>query len=42
MKRSPFQIRKDFLKIGFKFRKVGVIPAKADIEEQKTFKQTQL
>lgn len=42
MKRSPTQIRKYLLKIGFKFRKVGVIPAKANIEEQENFKKTQL
>jgi len=42
LKRSPTQIRKYLLKIGFKFRKVGVIPAKADVIEQKKFEQTKL
>lgn len=42
LKRSPTQIRKYLLNIGFKFRKVGVIPAKADVIEQKKFEETQL
>lgn len=42
LKRSQTQIRKYLINIGFKCRKVGVIPAKADLEEQKKFKETQL
>ena len=42
LKRSPTQIRKYLINIGFKCRKVGVIPAKAFLSEQKKFKETQL
>jgi len=43
LKRSKTQVRK-FLteQLGFKWRKVGVVPAKADLEEQEAFKKDKL
>lgn len=38
IKRSPTQIRKYLHRIGVQRRKVGVLPAKADAEQQETFK----
>jgi len=42
LKRSETQTRKFFESIGIKRRKVGSIPAKADLEKQKKFKEEQL
>lgn len=39
IRRSPTQVRKFLKSIGMKFRKVGVIPAKADLDEQEKFKK---
>lgn len=39
IKRSETQIGKFLKSIGMKPRKVGMVPAKADIEEQETFKK---
>ena len=42
LKRSETQIRKFLHKLGLKPRKVGMVPAKADVKEQKEFlKKTQ-
>ena len=38
--RSPERVRVFMKKIGMKFRKVGAIPAKADLEKQEDFKKT--
>ena len=40
IKRSEPQVRKFLLSIGLKCRKVGMIPAKADLEKQESFKKT--
>ena len=37
--RSPERVRVFMKKIGMKFRKVGAIPAKADLEKQEDFKK---
>jgi len=37
IKRSPTQIRQFLLRHGYKWRKMGQIPGKADVEEQKTW-----
>ena len=42
IKRSPSQIRSFLLKLGLKCRKVGMIPAKADVEKQAQFLEQQL
>ena len=42
IKRGETQIRTFLNKIGMKCRKVGMLPSKADINEQETFKKTQL
>lgn len=42
LKRSETQVRKFLKSIGLKPRKVGMIPAKADLEEQKKFKEEKL
>lgn len=42
IKRAPTQVRKFLKSIGMKFRKVGIIPAKVDQEEQEKFKKEQL
>src|ERR687891_664205 len=42
VKRGPTQTRKFLKKLGMKPRKVGQIPAKADIKEQEAFKEEQL
>jgi transposase len=42
LKRSETQIRKFLGKIGLKRRKVGMVPAKADIEKQENFKKQEL
>jgi transposase len=42
IKRSPTQIRKYLHAIGLKRRKVGILPAKADKDEQQAFKTEQL
>jgi len=42
IKRSPTQVRKYLHRIGIKRRKVGMLPAKADVQEQETFKTQQL
>ena len=39
LKRSETQIRKFLNKLGFKYRKVGSVPSKVDIEAQETFKK---
>jgi len=39
IKRSPERVRVFLKKMGMKCRKVGVIPAKADIEKQEDFKK---
>lgn len=39
LKRSPTQIGKFFARLGFKWRKVGSVPAKADPEKQEVFKK---
>jgi transposase len=39
IRRSPTQVRKFLHKIGIKPRKVGSIPAKADIQKQEDFKK---
>ena len=39
LKRSETQVRKFLLSIGLKCRKVGMIPAKADLEIQESFKK---
>lgn len=39
IKRSETQVRKFLLSIGLKCRKVGAIPAKADLEQQESFKK---
>jgi transposase len=41
-KRSETQVRRFLERCGLKRRKVGMIPAKADVEKQETFKQEQL
>lgn len=42
IERSPTQIREFLLKVGFKCRKVGQIPAKASVEKQQEFLDQQL
>lgn len=42
IKRSPSQVRSFLLKLGLKCRKVGMIPAKADVEKQAEFLAQQL
>ncbi len=42
IKRDPSRIGKFFKRIGMKYRKVGTIPAKADVEEQERFKREEL
>lgn len=42
IKRSPNQVARFMKSIGMKFRKVGHIPAKADIEKQKQFMEEEL
>jgi transposase len=42
IKRSPTQVRQFLRRLGLQRRKVGVIPAKADVEQQQTFKAQQL
>lgn len=42
IERSPTQIRGFLLKLGLKCRKVGMIPAKADVEKQTEFLEQQL
>lgn len=39
LKRSEKQVNKFLKKIGLKRRKVGMVPAKADIDEQENFKK---
>lgn len=39
LKRSPERVRKFLKRIGMKLRKTGMIPAKADIENQEAFKK---
>ena len=39
LRRSPTQVRKFLRSIGMKFRKVGVVPSKADPDEQEKFKK---
>jgi transposase len=39
IKRSPNRVREFLKNIGMKFRKVGAIPAKADLEKQEDFKK---
>lgn len=41
-KRSEPQVRKFLKSIGIKRRKVGMVPAKADVEKQETFKKEEL
>lgn len=42
IRRSPTQVQKFLKSIGAKWRKVGMIPSKADIDEQKAFKEEKL
>jgi len=42
IKRSETQIRKFLRSIGLKRRKVGMVPAKADVEKQEIFKKQEL
>ena len=42
LKRSETQIRKFLRSMGLKCRKVGMVPAKADIEKQELFKKQEL
>ena len=42
LKRSPSQVRSFLLKLGLQCRKVGMIPAKADVEQQAEFLEQQL
>ena len=42
IRRSPRRIQEFFKRVGMKRRKVGMIPAKADIEAQETFKKAKL
>jgi transposase len=42
IERSPTQVRTFLKSIGIALRKVGVVPAKADIEKQEEFKNNQL
>lgn len=42
LKRSETQVRRFLERCGFKRRKVGMIPAKADVQKQETFQQEQL
>lgn len=42
LKRSETQIRNFLKKIGLKYRKVGMLPSKADVEKQEQFKKKQL
>lgn len=42
LRRSPTQMRQFLKRLGMKRLKVGQIPAKADVEEQQTFLETQL
>jgi len=42
IKRSETQVRKFLKSMGMKCRKVGMIPAKADVEKQEKFKEEQL
>ena len=39
LKRSETQTRKFLTDVGMSFRKVGVVPAKVDVEKQETFKK---
>lgn len=39
IKRSEVQVRKFLKRIGLKRRKVGMVPSKADIQQQETFKK---
>lgn len=40
LKRSGTQIRKFMIKLGLKYRKLGMVPAKADPQKQADFKKT--
>lgn len=42
IRRKPTQVRKFMKSIGMKIRKVGLIPSKADFDEQETFKKEKL
>lgn len=42
IRRKPTQVRKFLKKIGMKLRKVGMIPAKADVDAQEAFKTEKL
>lgn len=42
IKRSETQIRNFLKKIGLKYRKVGMLPSKADADKQEKFKKEQL
>ena len=42
VKRSPDRVRVFLRRMGLKYRKVGMIPAKADVEAQEAFKITEL
>ena len=42
LKRSETQIHKFLISSGLKRRKVGMVPAKADIEKQEIFKKQEL
>lgn len=42
IRRSPDRVRLFLKQIGMKYRKVGVIPAKADVTVQDTFKTNEL
>lgn len=39
LKRSPESVRQFMIRIGMKCRKAGMVPAKADLEAQETFKK---
>ena len=40
LKRSQTQVKKFLSKLGFKRRKVGMVPSKADPDKQETFKKS--
>ncbi|HYQ91524.1 MAG TPA: IS630 family transposase, partial [Candidatus Competibacteraceae bacterium] len=42
VRRSPERVRVFLKHLGMKCRQVGMIPAKADVEAQETFKTTEL
>jgi transposase len=42
IRRSPRRIQEFFKRVGMKRRKVGMVPAKADVEVQETFKKEEL